>query len=342
MGLIVPSDLLEYPIINYFKYRNKGKLSDEALSPTLISPYTRYYRKNPRVFFNKNFKKQLLDMKWSKPYVRGPFFRSTGQIISPYQPLSSILQESKYHPVLHLITHKYQHKDVDGKKDPHAAILFIHGYAENTFFFHENSYFRLFHRIFQSDIFSFELPYHFHRQPSDSPFSGAYYLSGNPIRMLEAIRQSLQEILLLIQYLKDSYERVILFGISLGGHLVSLATQFLEDVDIIAALSSPFLFNINPKIVPVSTELVSQLKKNHHTNWYRILWVCNLKYFAPFTTNRHTAIIGGRYDRIVPFSRVQSLAKMINKPLFGYPGGHLSLLVWLRSLLCQINCLFTE
>ncbi|UCE12645.1 MAG: hypothetical protein JSV04_10680, partial [Candidatus Heimdallarchaeota archaeon] len=228
----------------------------------------------------------------------------------------------------------------DGKEGSRCVVLFIHGYAETTFFFHELSYFRLLRKILGADIFSLELPYHFKRQPTDSPFSGAYFLNGNPVRMLEAIRQSLQEILLLVSYLKERYDRVVLFGVSLGGHIVSLATQFIADIDIITALASPFLFSINPKIVPVSTKIVSELKEEKLTRWYKILYMCNLKYFTPFTTNRHTAIIGGRFDRIVPFSQVKKLASLLEKPLFAYPGGHLSLIAWLRPLLHQIDELF--
>ncbi|MFX0207847.1 MAG: hypothetical protein ACFFDT_17800, partial [Candidatus Hodarchaeota archaeon] len=258
---------------------------------------------------------------------------------SPYRPLSPILQEPKYHPVLNIVTHQYRHKDND--TDSKTVVLFIHGYAETTFFFHELSYFRILQRIFQSNILTLELPYHFHRQPKDSPFSGAYYFNGNPIRMLESIRQSIQEILYLVHYLKEKYERIIVFGVSLGGHLTALATQFLEEINIICALASPFLFNIDPKIVPISTEIVSQMKEKGQTKWYKILYSCNLKYFAPFTTNHHTAIIGGKYDRIVPFSRVQKLANMINKPILSYPGGHLSLIIWLHSLLLKINKVFS-
>ena len=302
----------------------------------------RYYRKDPRKFFLENFKPKSYDIRWGKPFLRSSFFQSTGQLTSPYQPLSPILNETKYHPVLRMVTHQYQHKNLDEKEDKKSVVLHLHGYAENTFFFHELSYFRLFHRIFNSNILTLELPYHFHRQPKDSPFSGAYYLNGNPIRMLEAIRQSIQEILYMIQYLRERYERIILFGVSLGGHLAALTTQFLTDVDIICAQASSFLFNLNPKIVPVSTKIVSQIKENGHANWYKILYVCNLKYFSPFTTNRHTAIIGGRYDRIVPLSQVNNLANMLSKPVFTYPGGHLSLIVWLRPLLQRINDVFEK
>lgn len=160
--------------------------------------------------------------------------------------------------------------------------------------------------------------------------------------MLESIRQSIQEILYLIRYLKEEYDRVILFGVSLGGHLAALATQFLKDIDIMCALASPFLFSINPKIVPVSAKIVAQIRKEDLSRWYKVLYVCNLKYFSPFTTNRNTALIGGKYDRIVPFSRVTNLAEMLKKPLFTYPGGHISLLIWRRSILHKINKVFLK
>ncbi len=335
---LVPSDLVEYPIINYLKYRNKGKIKDEDLSSSLISRYTQYYRRDPRDFFLEDFKADSFDIKWNKPVSVGRFLRFSGQIPSPFRPLSLILQQQKYHRNLRMIAYHYRVKKNRNSKNKKTVVLFIHGFAETTFSLHEMSYFRLFDQIFHSDIFAFELPYHFHRQPNDSPFSGAYYLNGNPIRMLEAIRQSIQEILFIIQYyLKEKYERVIMFGISLGGHLAALTTQFLTDVDIICALASPFIFRLNSKIVPISTDIVSQLKRRGRTNWYKILYACNLKYFAPYTTNPHTAIIGGHYDRIVQFDRVQNLARMLKKPLYSYPGGHLSLIFWLRSLLRKIN-----
>ena len=330
---------MEYPIINYFKFRNSGKLTDTNIDKSFISKYGRYYRKDPRTFFIGDFKPKYHEIKWNKSISRGPFLHSISQIPSPYQPLSPILQKTKYDPVLNMITHQYRHRDFDDQNSK-SVVLFIHGYAENTFTFHELSYFRLFHRIFNSNILTLELPYHFNRQPKDSPFSGAYYFNGNPIRMLESIRQSIQEILFIVHYLKEIYDRIIVFGISLGGHLAALATQFLKEVDIICALASSFLFSINPKIVPISTEIVSKMKEKGLTNWYKIIYACNLKYFAPFTTNRHTAIIGGKYDRIVPFSRVQNLANMLSKPLLSYPGGHISLVFWIRSLLLQINKVF--
>lgn len=166
----VPSDLVEFPVINYFKFRNKGNLSDTDLSQSFISRYERYYRKDPRSFFIENFKSKLHNINWSEDITRGPFFHSTAKLSTPYRPLSPILQRAKYRPVLNMITHQYQHKDFKGQ-DSKSVVCFIHGYAENTFIFHELSYFRLFSRIFNSNILTLELPYHFHRQPEDSPFS---------------------------------------------------------------------------------------------------------------------------------------------------------------------------
>ncbi|MHA2224306.1 MAG: hypothetical protein ACXAC8_03840 [Candidatus Hodarchaeales archaeon] len=339
---MVQSDLLEYPTITFFQYRNRGQIEDFKLSKFVLSSYTNFFRKNPRNFFllDNSFAKK--ELKWKKAQRRGIFYRSTDFFKSPYRPLSPILREPKYQPVHSIITHRYQHKDRNGRGHSGTAILWLHGYAENNFILQELSYFRFFHQIFKSDIITLELPHHFQRQPKDSPFSGAYYLNGNPIRMVESIRQSLQEILWLVQLLKKDYNRVIIFGVSLGGHLAALATQFVEEVDIISALSSPFLFSLNPKIVPISFKTVSQMREKGLAKYYKILYVCNLKYFAPFTTNRNTAIIGGKYDRIVPFFRTKSLASMLHKPLFAYPGGHLSLIVWLKPFLNQIDTLFKE
>jgi len=342
LNRIVPTDLLEFPAINYFKYRNRGEVNDFNISKEFIKTYTPYYGKDPRKFFHLNSSSNIPETNWTKEKERGSFIHSTGYSQTLYKPLSPILQSKKFNPVLRMITQKYQPKNHNGKERNDTVVLFVHGFAENTFKLHEQSYFRIFSHIFKSDIIALELPYHFQRQPTDSPFSGAYYLNGNPIRMLESVRQSIQELIHLTEKLKETYSRTILFGISLGGHLLAMTSQFVEGVDIVAALASPFLFRLDPKIVPISTSIVNYIKNEGYTDYYKILYATNLKYFSPHTTNQNTVIIGGRYDRIVPFLQVKNLAKMLNKPLFSYPGGHVSIIFWLHSLLHQINSLFIE
>ena len=143
----------------------------------------------------------------------------------------------------------------------------------------------------------------------------------------------------MIEYLQSLYERVILFGISLGGHLTALSSQFLNNIEVIAGLASPFLFRLATKtnIVPIANNYILEHKMENLASYYKMLYSTNMKYFDPFTTNEKTAIIGGHYDRIVPFNDVVTLSKMISKPLFSYPGGHLTLLPWLRSLLKKID-----
>ncbi|MFX0150608.1 MAG: hypothetical protein ACFFAJ_07520 [Candidatus Hodarchaeota archaeon] len=336
----MPSDLLEIPAISYFQYRNRGQLQDIEITSHMIQKYSKYYRKNPRKFFQINLSQNLLEITWTKVRQKGSFLYSLGIKQTPYRAISPIIRGAKHSPVHLMNIHKYQMRNKNGEEWNDTVTLFIHGYAESTVRWHEAFYFRFFRKFFRCDVFSLELPYHLNRQPTDSPFSGAYFLNGNPIRMLEAMRQSIQEILFLIEYLKNLYDRVILFGVSLGGHIVALTSQFLEGIDIIAALASPFLFNLNPKIVPVSVKTVAQLKNEHHLNWYKILYPCNIKYFNPFTTNSKTIIVGGRYDRIIPLSYVEDLSRMLDKPLLTYPGGHISLIFWLRSILIQINNIF--
>ncbi|MFX0171106.1 MAG: hypothetical protein ACFE9L_04230 [Candidatus Hodarchaeota archaeon] len=336
----MPSDLLDIPVICYFQHRNRGQLQDIEITSQMIQKYSKFYRKNPRRFFQINLSQNLLEITWTKARQKGSFLYSLGIKQTPYRAITPIIGETKHSPVHLMNIHKYKIRNKNEKERSDTATLFIHGYAENTVQWHEAIYFRFFRKFFRCDVFSLELPYHFNRQPSDSPFSGAYFLNGNPIRMLEAMRQSIQEILFLVEYLKNIYNEVILFGVSLGGHIVALTSQFLEGIEIIAALASPFLFNLNPRIVPVSVKTVTQLKKEHHQNWYKILYPCDIKYFSPFTTNSKIIIVGGRHDRIVPLSSVENLSKMLDKPLLTYPGGHISLIFWLRSILIQISNIF--
>lgn len=336
--LLVPSDLVEIPAISFFKYRNRGLTPDVTLTPSMIRLYFPYFKRNPRNFYKYNWKESDCQFNWTSEALRFPYRYSMGWKYSSYQPITPILTEKKFEPVKRIFLHKYlpwrRNKVRNSRK---TILLSIHGYAENTFRYHEQSYFHIFRNVFDCDICALELPYHFQRQPHDSPFSGAYYLNGNPIRMLEAVRQSVQEIIFITKLLKEEYERVVVFGLSLGGHIVAFASQFLKNVELISALASPFLFNLNPRIVPVSIDIIKQLKEIGKTNYYKILYPTNIKYFEPFTTNLNTVFIGGRYDRIVPFERVKELSKLMKKPLYAYPGGHLTLLFWLRAILKQIN-----
>jgi hypothetical protein len=162
--------------------------------------------------------------------------------------------------------------------------------------------------------------------------------------MLEAFRQSIIEIEFLVSFLKETYDRIILFGVSLGGHLVALGSQLIDGINMVSALASPFLFRLasKAKIVPIANTYVAQQKQQGLISSYKILYPTNLKYFEPYSTNEKTVIIGGMYDRIVPFQYVNDLANMLNKPLYSYPGGHLTLIIWFRSLIKKINKVFNQ
>ncbi|MHA2173986.1 MAG: alpha/beta fold hydrolase [Candidatus Hodarchaeales archaeon] len=332
----VPSDLLEYPVINYFRYRNNGSVTDIKITPKIAKKYLIHYKKDPRLIYG--IPKKKIKINWSKSVKNTGIYHSTGIASTTYRPLvSKVLKHTKFDPLSKIKLHKYV-KQPSGESG-RTVLLFIHGYAESQFIFHEQIYFRLIRERFKSDIIAIELPYHHSRQPSDSPFSGSYFLNGNPVRMLEAFRQSIIEIVSLISSLKSEYDRVLLFGISLGGHLAALSSQFLENIEIIAGLASPFLFRLASKanIAPIANNYILEHKIENLASYYKILYSTNMKYFKPFSTNEKTAVIGGHYDRIVPINQVIALSQMIHKPLFSYPGGHLTLLPWLRSLLKKID-----
>jgi len=336
----VPSDLLEYPVINYFQYRNNGFLNDIELTPKVVKKYLSFYKKDPRKIFTPASKP--IKIQWSKSIERGSYHQSIGTLNSPYIPIvNDVLNDLKFDSVKKMIIHCYKRKK---KVKENTAVLFIHGYAESHFIFHEQFYFRFLTNQFNCNIFALELPYHLRRQSNDSPFSGAYFLNGNPVRMLEAFIQSIQEIKLLIDYLDEKYDRIILYGGSLGGHLTAHLSQLVDDIDIIAALASPFLFRLATKtnIVPIARNYVSQMTLEGLTSYFKILYSTNLKYYSPHTTNENTAIIGGEYDRIIPFEMVRNLAKILHKPIYPYPGGHLTILLWFRPLLRQIYSSFEK
>ena len=62
--------------------------------------------------------------------------------------------------------------------------------------------------------------------------------------MLEAFRQSIIEMQFLVSFLKETYDKIIVFGVSLGGHLVALGSQLINGINMVSALASPFLFRL--------------------------------------------------------------------------------------------------
>lgn len=334
---IRPSDLIEIPATTYFKIRNDGELVDSYPSENSVNRYLSFYKKDPRIFF-KMAKQNTPSISWITTIDRRIFTHSIGTFDSHYQSLDeTIFDDEKYKPSIHPILHRYQYNQSSPSKD--TALLFIHGFAESRFLIHEHSYFRLFNRKFNSDIFALELPYHQQRAPLDSPFSGAYFLNGNPVRMVEAIRQSLFELLTIIQHLKQTYSRVIVFGVSLGGHLAALLSQLVENIELVIAQSSPFLFKLSSKtnIVPLATKTIKSYQKDKVTSFYKLLYPTNLKYFAPFTTNKKTILIAGKFDRIVPYADSKKLSIMIKKPIIAYNGGHLTILPFLNTILKKVE-----
>ena len=98
----VPSDLLEYPVINYFQYRNDGILEDIPLTPKVIKAYLPYYKKDPRKIFTPA--PLPLKIHFSKPIERSWLKECVGAATSPYVPIiPEVLKGEKFEPVRKMI-----------------------------------------------------------------------------------------------------------------------------------------------------------------------------------------------------------------------------------------------
>jgi hypothetical protein len=112
-------------------------------------------------------------------------------------------------------------------KKSDTIVLFVPGWARESQGFEENMCFQL--QGLGVDAGLVTKPYHQARTPEGAK-SGEYFISGNLYWTVRNFQQLVAELRLLIQYMKQHYKRVGLFGMSSGGFQSSLASN-CEEVD---------------------------------------------------------------------------------------------------------------
>lgn len=191
-------------------------------------------------------------------------------------------------------------------------------------------HFRIFQLIYNADIFAIELPYHMSRNPVG--FSGQGFLDKDPIRTVEAFRQSIIESMYLYKGLRTIYDDVGISGISLGGHIASYIGMFIkEDIFLLPCLAgTPFSQNL--KNLRISPNLLNYVRKNNIHLYLKVLDFTNFK----TTKKEKEFLFGGRFDSIIDSKTVLRLGKHLQCKTFIVPTGHFTFAFFLPYITTKI------
>ncbi|MBD7911634.1 alpha/beta hydrolase [Clostridium cibarium] len=195
-------------------------------------------------------------------------------------------------------------------------VIMIHGWRtskldklENLFLkdFIENNY----------NIYRYVLPYHLDRSPNTSSFSGEYFFSANVNKTIKSIQQSVNDIRALIKFIKNNKKgKIILMGLSLGGLVTNLVSEFEKEIDLLISLFyANDLSFVTFKSIP--GKFIKQDFHNHdfHINLLSESWkVINPGIRKPLISLDKIFLASGIYDKYVLEEDTRSLWENWGKP----------------------------
>ncbi|MBM7540746.1 alpha/beta hydrolase family protein [Amphibacillus cookii] len=217
-----------------------------------------------------------------------------------------------------------------------TCIIYLHGFSERNY---DNEISYLFNSLILEnldiEVLAVHLPYHMRRSPKHQPYSGAYIFDSYPIVTIEGFRQGVHDVSQVISYAKENYEKIIVAGFSLGGLMIS----FLGTCDNRADL---YCMGQAGARLP---ETLNYLTVCAGLNEKRKRWIKNgidfEELYRPIELLDYTSVIpsekvisiGGKYDKLIRFKRVQELREFFkSKHNINYSAGHIGLLFELRKV----------
>lgn len=104
-----------------------------------------------------------------------------------------------------------------------AALLYVHGWLEPGPWIEEATLLPRLYEALGADVLHVQLPFHGTRNPKGALFHGEYFLSGDIVRSVEALRQSCLDARTAVAWLRgEGYAEVGVTGISFGGAIAML------------------------------------------------------------------------------------------------------------------------
>lgn len=176
-------------------------------------------------------------------------------------------------------------------------------------------------------VFAPELPFHMSRQPEASAHSGQYLLSADVVRSVRCYVQAAVEAAALVEELRHrGYRRVIMAGISLGGHMACLAITRVK-------VDGAFLLmpGVDPLTTPwyfVAGERARSLTAHQGADALEqaVRGVNPFHLRAPLVPHEKILFVFGEYDGMCPPERTEALrAAWKGARAHRFPCGHLTM-----------------
>ncbi|MDS0526331.1 alpha/beta hydrolase family protein [Clostridium sp. SHJSY1] len=123
-------------------------------------------------------------------------------------------------------------------KDIHnenTNVIMIHGWRTSKLDKLENLFLKDFMKE-KYNIYRYILPYHLDRCPKTA-FNGEYFFSANVNKTIKSVQQSVNDIRALIKFIRNNNKgKIILIGLSLGGFVTNLVSEFEKEIDLLISL----------------------------------------------------------------------------------------------------------
>lgn len=282
---------------------------------------------SPNIEFNSHFNPLYSNMLTGLE-IQNFTFESAYEPFEPFKIYYKMYPELKKVKGIHI-------KNISKKN--RKVIIFLHNLFDRNFDFYKFFLFPKIVKSFAYDVYAPELAHHMNRQIKNSPFSGSYFLSGNPIITIEAIRQSVSELTQMINYLKEIYEEISIIGINLGGHIALYSTIIDDSCNKYMLVQTGANLNEYIHNIRLSNFFIKNSRNfgitdvSDFASLYRSL---NFLNYHPLVNYKKIVLIAGKFDNIIPFESVKKLEKIFDgaKTIY-YDGGNFSIYLLYNAIM---------
>ena len=176
-------------------------------------------------------------------------------------------------------------------------------------------------------VYAPALPFHMGRQPEASAYSGQYLLSSDVVRTVRGHVQAATEAAALVEELRRrGYRRIILAGVSLGGHMACLALTRVK-------VEGAFLLmpGVDPLATPwhaVAGEPARRLveEQGNGTLARAVRGASPFHLRSPLVDNEDILFLYGDYDVMCPPERTEGLREVWQgAAAHRFPCGHITM-----------------
>lgn len=176
------------------------------------------------------------------------------------------------------------------------------------------------------DVVMMDAPYNFRRTPVGYR-PGQLILGGNLYHLLNVGRQSILDLLMLVESLQHSGESVGLTGVSFGAWMATNVSQMLPSIQFLHAVTPPLEMSWMLREGGAIVRAVWQGLSHDDIEWDEALQLMRPLspfYYEPLTPPAQVWFHTARYDRFVSTRRIEQYAHRLGCHIREWPRGHIS------------------